>query len=319
MSSGPVGIYSEGAGSNVLSITASSSGKTAAFNLASFTNLATSTTASIIKSGLSITSTGAWTGINAKNIGLYIPSVTGGTSNYGIYDLSGANDYFSGNVGIGTTTPWGILSVGAPVAGSQSPLFVVASSTPTATTTVFIINASNNVGIGTTTPYSRLEVCGPDAASSTPAFAVVNTASTTVFAVFDGGNAQLCGTLTQNSDQRLKTNIQALDGSSSLAEINALNPVTFNWIDPNKTPDPSSASSPSKSKASFRTSSRRPRRPRSRPTARSASTTSTSSPRSSPRSRSLIKRSHRSLRPSQDFAQSITSAVGNFGISNAAE
>ena len=165
VSSGPVGIYSEGAGSNVLSITASSSGKTAAFNLASFTNLATSTTASIIKSGLSITSTGAWTGISAKNIGLYIPSVTGGTSNYGIYNSSGANDYFSGNVGIGTTTPWGILSVGAPVAGSQSPLFVVASSTPTATTTVFIINASNNVGIGTTTPYSRLEVWGPDAAA----------------------------------------------------------------------------------------------------------------------------------------------------------
>jgi hypothetical protein len=91
-----------------------------------------------------------------------------------------------------------------------------------------------SVGIGTTTPYSRLEVFGPDAASSTSAFAVVNTSSSTVFAVFDGGNAQLSGTLTQSSDQRLKTNIQALDGSSSLAEINALNPVTFNWIDPNQ-------------------------------------------------------------------------------------
>ena len=38
----------------------------------------------------------------------------------------------------------------------------------------------------------------------------------------------------QNSDIRLKTNIQALDGSSSLAEIDNLNPVTFNWIDPEK-------------------------------------------------------------------------------------
>ena len=97
-----------------------------------------------------------------------------------------------------------------------------------------VLNSSGNVGIGTTTPYSRLEVFGSDAASSTSAFAVVNTASTTVFAVFDGGNAQLSGTLTQSSDQRLKTNIQTLDGSSSLAEINALNPVTFNWIDPNQ-------------------------------------------------------------------------------------
>ena len=52
--------------------------------------------------------------------------------------------------------------------------------------------------------------------------------------VYDTGNAILAGSLTQNSDQRLKTNIQSLDASSSLAAINALNPVTFNWIDTNK-------------------------------------------------------------------------------------
>ena len=73
-----------------------------------------------------------------------------------------------------------------------------------------------NVGIGTTTPYSRLTVWGPDNASSTLAFNIVNNASSTVFAVFDGGNAQLSGTLTQSSDQRLKTNIQSLDASTSL-------------------------------------------------------------------------------------------------------
>jgi hypothetical protein len=91
-----------------------------------------------------------------------------------------------------------------------------------------------NVGIGTSTPYSRLTVWGPDAASSTSLFAAVNNSSTTVFAVFDGGNAELSGTLTQNSDERLKTNIQSLDASSSLAAIDALNPVTFNWIDPSQ-------------------------------------------------------------------------------------
>ena len=50
----------------------------------------------------------------------------------------------------------------------------------------------------------------------------------------DNGNAVLAGGLTQNSDQRLKTNIQPLDASSSLTAINALNPVTFTWIDPSK-------------------------------------------------------------------------------------
>ena len=90
------------------------------------------------------------------------------------------------------------------------------------------------MGIGTTTPYSRLEVWGPDAASSTLAFNIVNNASTTVFAVFDGGNAQLSGTLTQSSDARLKTNIQSLDASTSLAAINSLTPVAYDWLDPNK-------------------------------------------------------------------------------------
>ena len=93
--------------------------------------------------------------------------------------------------------------------------------------------SSGNVGIGTTTPYSRLEVVGPDTAS-TSVFAVVNSASTTEFTVYDTGNAFLAGGLTQNSDERLKTNILSLDASSSLSLIDELNPVTFNWIDPNK-------------------------------------------------------------------------------------
>jgi hypothetical protein len=96
------------------------------------------------------------------------------------------------------------------------------------------IDSSGNVGIGTSTPYSRLSVWGSDTASSTLIFNIVNSASTTLFAVFDGGNAQLSGTLTQSSDRRLKTNIQSLDASTSLAAINSLSPVAYDWVDPEK-------------------------------------------------------------------------------------
>jgi hypothetical protein len=98
---------------------------------------------------------------------------------------------------------------------------------------------STDIG-GAKNPYSQLQVTGLDSASSTSAFAVVNSASTTVFSVFDGGNAELSGSLSQSSDQRLKTNIESLDASSSLSLIDQLNPVTFDWIDPDQGTTPQS-------------------------------------------------------------------------------
>ncbi|MDO8589656.1 MAG: hypothetical protein Q7R69_00050, partial [bacterium] len=55
----------------------------------------------------------------------------------------------SRNVGIGTTTPWGLLSVNPN--GISGPSFVVGSSTATN----FIVTNVGNVGIGTTSPYAR--------------------------------------------------------------------------------------------------------------------------------------------------------------------
>ena len=79
--------------------------RTADFAAIYASNLATSTTASIIKSGIKITSTGTWSGTNASNVGLYVSSVTGGTNNFDAIFNGG------GNVGVGTTSPAKTLSV----------------------------------------------------------------------------------------------------------------------------------------------------------------------------------------------------------------
>ena len=160
------------------------------------------------------------------------------TANGSSYDLERMRITSLGLVGVGTTSPYAQLSVvGASAAtttfnitgasGQTADLFDVNNGEGL----VDVIKSSGNIGIGTTTPYSHLTLWGPDTSGGTSAFVIANSASTTEFNVLDNGNATLAGTLTQNSDQRLKTNIQSLDASSSLAAIDALNPVTFNWLD----------------------------------------------------------------------------------------
>lgn len=61
-------------------------------------------------------------------------------------------------IGVGTTTPWGQLSVGSHNLAITTPSFVVASSsTGVATTTQFIVR-NQNVGIGTSTPGTILSI-----------------------------------------------------------------------------------------------------------------------------------------------------------------
>jgi hypothetical protein len=57
------------------------------------------------------------------------------------------------NVGIGTTSPWGLLSVNANGIGT-APQFVVGSSTYTS----FLIDNGGRVGVGTTSPYAQFSI-----------------------------------------------------------------------------------------------------------------------------------------------------------------
>jgi hypothetical protein len=55
------------------------------------------------------------------------------------------------NVGIGTSTPYAKLSVAGASLGT-TPIFAVSTSTASATSTAFIVDANGNVGIGSSTP-----------------------------------------------------------------------------------------------------------------------------------------------------------------------
>ena len=59
-----------------------------------------------------------------------------------------------GNVGVATSTPWGLLSINPNALGANVPSFVIGSSTATR----FIVNGAGNVGIATTTPNFRLSL-----------------------------------------------------------------------------------------------------------------------------------------------------------------
>jgi hypothetical protein len=75
---------------------------------------------------------------------------------------STGNNTFVGRIGIGTTTPGSLLSIAnrAGLADQKVPLFTVASSTASATTTLFTILNNGNVGVGSSTPTHQFHVMG---------------------------------------------------------------------------------------------------------------------------------------------------------------
>jgi hypothetical protein len=81
--------------------------------------------------------------VNGSNIDSSSPVLT----------VSAAN-----NIGIGSTSPWGLLSINPTAAIGSAPQFVIGSSTGTS----FIVTNGGNVGIGTTTtnPTYALQVSG---------------------------------------------------------------------------------------------------------------------------------------------------------------
>lgn len=70
-----------------------------------------------------------------------------------------------GQFGLATTSPWALLSIAATSSNSSIPLFVISTSTASATSTAFVVDQNGKIGIGVNSPLTQLQVVG--GASST--------------------------------------------------------------------------------------------------------------------------------------------------------
>jgi len=97
-------------------------------------------------------------------------------------------------VGIGTTTPWGKLSV-TQTGTAGAPAFIVEDSA-SPDTTPFIIDQTGNVGIGTTSPSTKLEINNSMAFTSEHN---QTSSSNAVTVDWTTGNYQQINTLTEDT------------------------------------------------------------------------------------------------------------------------
>ncbi len=136
------------------------------------------------------TLTGCLTGNGTSPItgtGVACSSGSGGSSQWATSTVDSTAIYPAGavKVGIGTTTPWGQLSVNPDALGSGVPEFVIGSSTKTR----FIVTGNGGIGIGTTSPYGKFSI-RTDGNTAAVAFNISNTnnsARASKFTILDTG------------------------------------------------------------------------------------------------------------------------------------
>lgn len=88
----------------------------------------------------------AVTGTLTNRYGVYVENEVGGTNRYAFYNAGKTDlNYFAGNTGIGTTSPFAKLSVMGQDTDTNLDLFAVGSSTSAATSTFILIDNTGSV------------------------------------------------------------------------------------------------------------------------------------------------------------------------------
>lgn len=104
---------------------------------------------------------------------------------------------------------------------------------------------NGNVGIGTANPSAKLNIQqGPGTfvrlgapgygsidlgVDNNGSFLIDNSTVARLLTLYTNGNMVITGSLSQNSDARLKTNVTSI-APSTLDQLTSLNPATFGWL-----------------------------------------------------------------------------------------
>lgn len=112
----------------------------------------------------------------------------------------------AGRFGVGSSTPWAVLSVNA--SSTPGPLFAIGSTT----STILVVDNMGDVGIGTSSPYAKLSVVGEIVGSFFSATTTVNGATSTI-------NHSLTVSASSSPQGRAELNCLALANSCEIPNL----------------------------------------------------------------------------------------------------
>jgi hypothetical protein len=180
-------------------------------------------------------------GGSSMNTGLRVTGVSSAATNYGLYIDAAAQNYFAGNVGIGTTAPDSSLHINKSSAAelrltsdASWPLIMKQTNTSDFSITNggverLVIQSGGNVGIGDTTPAATLTVGNGDLFQVAGASGNITTSGTYNTNTFTGSaltfGAASAATIQSASNQNLTVQSQGsgdltLTAASGLLNIN---------------------------------------------------------------------------------------------------